>query len=167
MFLCLINTFHQNIHFIKPLIETCRSLATITTQSTSKTCNCLKEKHWPISTSKTCDCLKEKHCPINCSYLNPGVCCTTLQSPAIKKIIPSYIKEFVKQLLKNATTFQPTQTIPNSTKYWALKANQLDPNGSWEIKRRCKVLQFPFQKMLPVSRWEITNPRWPRQNPFK
>ena len=48
------------------------------------------------------------------------VCCTTLQSPATKKIIPSYIKEFAKQLLKNATqttksllTFQPTKTIPN------------------------------------------------------
>ena len=37
-----------------------------------------------------------------------------------KKIIPSYIKEFAKQLLKNATEttksllmFQPTKTIPN------------------------------------------------------
>ena len=47
-------------------------------------------------------------------------CCTTLQSPATKKIIPSYIKELVKQLLENATqtaksilTFQPTKTISN------------------------------------------------------
>ena len=42
-----------------------------------------------------------------------------LKSPATKKIMPSYIKEFEKQLLKNATqttksllTFQPTKTIP-------------------------------------------------------
>ena len=42
---------HQNINFIKPLIETCWSLATITTQSNSKTCNCLKEKQCPINGS--------------------------------------------------------------------------------------------------------------------
>ena len=49
-----------------------------------------------------------------------NVCCTTLQSPATKKITPSYIKESAKQLLKNATqttksllTLQPTKTIPN------------------------------------------------------
>ena len=31
------------------------------------------------------------------------VCCTTLQSHLTKKNIPSYIREFVKQFLKNAT----------------------------------------------------------------
>ena len=49
------------------------------------------------------------------------VCVTTLQSSATKKIIPSYIKKFEKQLLEIATqttkrllTFQPIKTIPNS-----------------------------------------------------
>ena len=48
------------------------------------------------------------------------VCCTTLQSHLTKKHIPSYIREFLKQFLKNATqtmksllTFQPTKTILN------------------------------------------------------
>ena len=56
-----------------------------------------------------------------------------LKSPATKKIMPSYIKEFEKQLLKNATqttksllTFQPTKTIPK----------QLNPKVPWQIKRR-------------------------------
>lgn len=53
-------------------------------------------------------------------YVSQKVCCTTLQSHATKKIIPSYIKKFTKQLLKNTTQtikivlpFQPTKMIPN------------------------------------------------------
>ena len=66
-------------------------------------------------------------------YVLQIVYCATLQSPAKKKIIPSYIVEFTKQLLKNAAitikrflTFQPTKTMPNFLrKIWPLRQNSL------------------------------------------
>ena len=51
-------------------------------------------------------------------YVLQKVYCTTLQASATKKVTPSYIKEFAKQLLENTTqtiksllTFQHTKTM--------------------------------------------------------
>ena len=67
-------------------------------------------------------------------YVLQKVCCTSLQSSATKKIIPSYIREFAEQLLKNATqtiksllTFQPKKMIPHFLPN--IKTNQLNPKG--------------------------------------
>ena len=57
------------------------------------------------------------------------VYCAILETPATKKIIPSHMKGFAKQILKNATqtiksllTFQPTKTLPNVLpNMWPLK----------------------------------------------
>ena len=52
-------------------------------------------------------------------YVLQKVCCTTLQSPMTKKIIRSYMKEFAKQLLKNAkqTKSFKVPTYKNDTNF--------------------------------------------------
>lgn len=69
-------------------------------------------------------------------YVLLKVCCISLLSPATKKIIPNYIKEFVKQLLKNTMqttknllTFQPIKTKSNFLQnFEPLKQNSLTQN---------------------------------------
>ena len=106
------------------------------------------------STPKSCNCLKKENCPMD-GYVLQKVCGgTTLQSPATNKIIPSYIKELVKQLLKDAMQtiksllmFQPTKTVPNFLpKIGPFKQSRLTQKYHGKSKGDT-CLQSHFQKM--------------------
>ena len=76
---------------------------------------------------------------------------STPQSPATKKIIRSYKKEFATQLLKNATQTKSFNvlTYKNDTKLstecWALKTKQLHPKVHGKSKEDV-IPTIPFPK---------------------
>ena len=79
--------------------------------------NLLKDQ--PQSTRKSYSCLKKENYPMNGLCLTESLLCYTTIT-CDKKLIPSYIREFVKRFLKNTTqtmksllTFKPTKTMPN------------------------------------------------------
>ena len=118
-------------------------------------------------------------------YVLQIVYCTTLQSSATKKIIPSYIKELGKQQKTiKSPTFQTTKTIPNFlTNIALLKRSSLTQKYHGKPKRnagpttlfpgdcnlclneKLKILDDEDQKLLNKQSEIISHFR--HQNNFK
>ena len=119
----LINSHNQNILRDQP-------------QSTPETCNCLKKEHCPMNGFCLTKCLLY-YATITYDKENYTKLYKRISETTFKKRYGNHKKSFNVPTYKNDTNL--------STEYWALKAKQLNPKVSWQIKRT-------YNSYNPISR---------------